>query len=277
MSRSISELPRSERAPSSPSSIGRARRAVGWRPGLTITVERWDGLMWGAPLLFALVYLIVLLISFSSVITSINLYGDAIIAPVLAKLAGQAPASSQVLLGHHAYYEEFLFLRATAGLSFYRQLWDVAPLLWTLLGVGMLAWSARRALGGFAAVLTASALICLGALGRYSFFIFDWHGLTVVHTILIGCALVWLAPRADRIGWRSLVTLGVAVGSISSLPAASDVLFLFWALIPMVVAALLISAKSTARGRWTPLAFVLIIVVVSLLVGSEIAHVMRTD
>jgi hypothetical protein len=124
-------------------------------------------LIWGLPALLALAYLIAVLANFSSVITSINMDSDAVVAPVLAKLLGEAPGASHVVLGNHPYYEEFLFLRATAGLPFDRQLWEVAPMLWTLLGAGVLAWSIRRAFGGFAALLAVSALICLGRLGRF--------------------------------------------------------------------------------------------------------------
>ena len=235
----------------------------------------WGRLAWGLPALLAAVYLIVLLINYRAVISSINMYGDAVIAPVLAKLFGGAPPGSQVVLGHHPYYEEFLFLRATAGLPFYRGLWEVAPLVWTLGGVALLAWSARRALGGFAAMLTASALICLGALGRFSFFTLDWHGLTVIHTILIGSALVWLAPRASRTSWAGLVGAALALGLVSALPTASDLLFLFWALIPMAVAAVLMASRSTGRARWTPIVFTLITVTVALVAGAEVVHLMR--
>ena len=271
----ISDTSRAERTPLV---AGLARRAgiITEEPGGDRAL-RWGRLVWGLPALLAAVYLVVLLVDFRAVITSINMYGDAVIAPVLAKLFGHAPAGSQVVLGHHPYYEEFLFLRATAGLPFYRGLWEVAPLLWTLGGVALLAWSARRALGGFAAMLTASALICLGVLGRFSFFTFDWHGLTVIHTILIGCALVWLAPRASRISWPGLVSAAIVLGLFSAVPTASDLLFLFWALIPMGIAAVLMSTRSTGRARWTPIAFTLITVTVALAAGAEIAHLMRAS
>lgn len=270
----MSETGQPEQASAQPP-IGLSGRAAAWRPRLSVGARRWEQFGWGLPALLAGVYLIVLAVNFRSVITSINMYGDGIIAPVLAKLAGQAPAGSQVVLGHHAYYEEYLFLRATAGLPFYRVLWELAPFLWTLVGIAMLAWSARRALGGFAAVITTSALICLGTLGRYSFFTFDWHGLTVVHTILVGSSLVWLAPRAARISWRGVVTLGIAIGLISALPASSDPLFVFWALIPMAVAALVMSSRNSGRARWTPLVLVAVTVAVSLILGGEIAQIMR--
>jgi hypothetical protein len=237
----------------------------------------WGRLLWAAPALLAGVYLIVLLVDFGPVITSINTFGDAVIAPVLGKLAGQAPANSLIVLGHHPYYEEFLFLRATAGLPFYRSLWNITPLLWTLLGMGILAWSARRALGWVAAVLTTSALICLGALGRFEFFTFNWHGLTVIHTILIGASLVWLAPRAGEISWRRLVIVAVALGLLSALPASSDVLFLIWALVPMAIVAGVLFYLGQGRARWTPAAFTAIVILVAVVLGAVIGDIMRAN
>src|SRR5437016_576774 len=100
-----------------------AQRLTGPRSLLAWRRLTWRRLLPALPILLAGLYLVVLLIDFSPVITSINTFGDAVIAPVLAKLAGQAPPGSQVVLGHHPYYEEYLFLRATAGLPFYRVLW----------------------------------------------------------------------------------------------------------------------------------------------------------
>lgn len=232
-------------------------------------------LLLGLPALFAAAYLILLAVDFSPVISGINTYGDAVIAPVLGKLAGHAPAGSRILLGHHAYYEEFLFLRATAGLPFYRELWELAPMLWTLLGFGILGWAAWRALGRFAALISASAVVCLGNLGRFSFFALDWHGLTVLHTILLGAALVWLAPRAEQIRWSRLALAAVSLGLISALPVASDPLFLEWALVPMGLATASLARRASARGRRTLGVFTLVTAIVSLIAGSVIADVMR--
>ena len=234
-------------------------------------------LFWALPALFGAAYLAVLLVDFHQVIGGINTYGDAIIAPVLGKLAGQAPPGAHVLLGHHAYYEEYLFLRATAGLSFYRSLWNVAPLAWTLAGFGVLGWAAWRALGGFAALLTVSAVICLGNHGRLMFFSFNWHGLTVIHTILMAAALVWLAPRAARISWPAVVIAAVALGLISTLPAASDQLFPFWALVPLCLAAGLMGLRSEGRARWTPIVFALITTVIALAGGEVITQIMLAN
>jgi hypothetical protein len=76
----------------------------------------------GVPALIAIAYLIAMLLNFHSIITGINMDSDVAVAPVMAKLLGHAPANSHVILGSHPYYEEFVFMRATAGLPFYRQL-----------------------------------------------------------------------------------------------------------------------------------------------------------
>lgn len=244
------------------------------KPG-TLAVPR--RLLLVLPAALAAGYLIVLLVDFSAVISGINTYGDAVIAPVLAKLAGQAPPGSHVLLGHHAYYEEYLFLRATAGLPFYRGLWEVAPMVWTLLGFGLLGWAAWQTLGRFAALMTVSAAACLGGLSRFAFFSLDFHGLTVLHTIAIAAALVWLAPRAETIPWARLTLAAGGLGLISALPMASDPLFVEWALVPMGAAVGMMILRSSGRARWTLAAFGLGTALVALIAGTVIVHVMQAD
>jgi hypothetical protein len=262
-----------------PAITGELRSAwSGWRDWrIRSALQRhWRTLLWGLPGLFALAYLIAVLVDFRPIITSINMDSDVAIAPVLAKLFGQAPSGSHVLLGNHPYYEEFLFLRATAGLPFYRQLWDTAPFLWTLAGFAILGWSARRVFGNLSALLAVSALICLGQLGRFSFFTFDWHGLGVFHTILIGAALVWLTPRAGVIKWRLLAALSVSLGLISALPVASDPVFPFWALIPAVLTTVLMAWRGAGRSRATLPAFALLTTAVAVAGGVLIGHFMRS-
>jgi hypothetical protein len=229
------------------------------------------------PALLAVIYLIAMVVDFHSIISGINLDGDVVVAPVMAKLLGQAPAGSQVILGNHPYYEEFLFMRATAGLPFYRGLWEVAPMLWSVLGFGVLAWTVRRVFGTLEAVLVATALLCFSTLGRFSFFSMDWHSATVVHTILVGAALTWLAPRAADIGWGLLTGLAVILGLINALPVASDVLFGVWALGPAVIAAGVMAWRGKGRIRLTLPAFAVLSAVVAIVAGLVLKHVLRAD
>ena len=238
-------------------------------------IRRRPALLWMCPALIALVYLIALVARYGSVIRAINMDSDVSVAPVIAKLAGQAPAGSQIVLGNHPYYEEYLFMRATAGLSFYRQLWEIAPFVWTLLGFALLGWSVRSAFDRLSAVLVCCALLCLGYIGMFSFFALDWHGLTVLHTIVLAAALVWLTPRAGEISWAQLVSLAITLGLLSALPAASDQLFFIWALIPLIVASGVLAWRGAGRLRVTLPAFALLTTLVAVVAGAIIAHSMR--
>jgi hypothetical protein len=234
-------------------------------------------LLWLFPALLALVYLITLFVRYGSVIRSIDMDSDVSIAPVIAKLAGQAPAGSHVVLGNHPYYEEYLFMRATAGLSFYRQLWNVAPLVWTGLGFALLGWSVRRAFDRVSAVLVCCAVVCLGYIGMFSFLALDWHGLTVVHTIIVAAAFVWLTPRAADISWGQLASFAVLLGLVSALPTASDQLFFAWALIPLLLASGVMAWRGAGRLRATLPAFAILTTVVAVVAGAIIAHSMRSS
>jgi len=240
-----------------------------------VLARNWRTLLWATPALIALIYGIVVLAEFRSIITQIYLNSDSAAAPVLAHLAGEAPAGAQVVLGNHPYYEEYLFLRLTSGLPGYRQLWEVAPLLWSLAGLALLGWSTWRALGRGAALLAVSAVLCVGAFGRIVFLTFDWHGLSVVHTVLTAAVLIWLTPRAAGLSWPRIVALAVALGAAGVLPAASDRLFLYWALIPMIVTGLAIAWRGAGPVRARMAAFAIIAAAVALIGGALVAHAMR--
>jgi hypothetical protein len=250
------------------------------RGSRAVAGELWAGdrrtLLWAIPGLIALVYGVVVLVDFGSIITWIYYNSDSAAAPVLAHLAGEAPSAAQVVLGNHPYYEEYLFLRWTSGLSFYRQLWEVTPLLWSLLGLGLLGWSTWRALGRFAALLATSALVCVGAFGRIAFLTFDWHGLSAVHTIATGAALVWVTPLAAGYAWWRVVVLAAALGALGMAPSASDQLFPFWALTPMLITCLAIAWRGAGPVRARMIVFGVVATLVSLGGGALIAHVMRS-
>jgi hypothetical protein len=253
-------------------------RARGFHPraGVAVLARNWRTLLWATPALCAFLYGLVVLTEFRSLIAQIDLNSDAAVAPVLGHLAGQAPSGAQIVLGNHPWYEEYLFLRLTDALPDYRQLWDVAPMLWSLFGLALLGWSAWRTFGRFAAMIVVCALACAGWFGRFAFFTFDWHGLTAVHTVVIGVALVWLAPRAATLSWRRIVALAVGLGLIGVLPAASDRLFLYWALIPTVVTVVAIGWRGAGAMRARIALFGILSVVVSLAGGALVAHLFRS-
>jgi hypothetical protein len=225
--------------------------------------------------LFAAAYGVVVLANFSSLITAVNMSSDNAVAPVIGKLLGSAPHGSQVLLGNHPWYEELWFLRATSGLPGYRQLWDIVPVASSLLGLALLAWSTWKALGAQAAALAASALLCVGAGAREFFFTFDSHGITAVHTILLGVFLVWLVGWAERLRDWQLALAALVAGTVSAAPATGDKLFLYWALLPMLAAAALLVWRTRSRVYWRVLAVTVGVAAIALGGGALLRHAMH--
>jgi len=197
----------------------------------------------------ALVYAVALLVNFHELITAVYVNSDAALAPVLGQGIGHAAAGSYVSLGNHAWYEEWLFLLATRSLPGYRQLWEIAPLLWSGAGLGLMLWAARAALGAWSATLTGAALLCVGAFGRFCFLAINWHSLSLVHTALMAAVLVWLVPRVGTLATRKLVAIALLLGLVSALPTASDSLFPFWALLPSVAAAAAAATRLAPAAR----------------------------
>ncbi len=230
--------------------------------------ERWPQLWPWAPVVLASVYALVVLVNFRSLITAINMDSDVSIAPMIGKLVGSAPHGAMVSLGDHPWYEPLWFLHLTSGLPGYRQLWEVAPAAWSLIGIAILAWSAWYAFGPWAGVLAASALLCAGTAGRFMFFSFDWHGPTAVHGVFLGALIVWLAGRARTLATWKFAVIAVLMGVLSAAPAAGDKLFLVWAILPMLVTAGLLAWRARAWAYWRLLAAAAGIAAIALVVGK---------
>lgn len=226
-------------------------------------------------MLFAAAYGLVVLVNFSALITAINMSADVVSAQVIGKLLGSAPHGAEALLGHHAYYEELLFLRATAGFPHYRQLWEAAPVAWCLIGLGLLAWSACKALGAWQGALVASAGLCAGASAREYFFSFDSHGLAAIHTVFLGVLLVWLVGRAQRLRVWQLALVAIVAGALSAAPVSSERVFLYWALLPMVGTSALLLWRTRRPEHWRVLGVAVAISAIALVGGHMIAHAMQ--
>jgi hypothetical protein len=241
------------------------RLAAGWRREA----------LWWLPVVCAAFYAVAALVSFHELITSIYVNSDAALAPVLGQAIGHVPAGSYISLGNHAWYEEWLFLLASRDLPAHRQLWELAPMLWSLFGLGILLWTARTALGAWSAALCGAALLCVGAFGRFCFMAINWHSLSIVHTVLVVGMLVWLVPRLRAISWRRLIGVAGGLGALSALPTASDSLFPFWALLPLVVAAAVAGRRFSPPARARLVVFTAVTLGVAVVGALALASVMR--
>jgi hypothetical protein len=233
------------------------------------------GFFWWLPAACAAIYFGAFLVSFHDIIASVYINSDAAVAPVLGQAIGHIPAGAYASLGNHAWYEEWLFLLATRGWSAHLRLWELAPALWSLFGLGIFVWTARGALGAWSAALAGAALVCVGAFGRFCFLAIEWHSLSLVHTILLVAASVWLVPRLGSMSWRRVVAVAAGLGILSALPTASDSLFLPWALIPFVVMAAAMVPRLSPAARARLVVFSAIVVCLAAVGAQALASIMR--
>jgi hypothetical protein len=222
----------------------------------------------------ASVFVLLSLIHLGAILSGIYRDSDAAVAPVLATLAPHAPPGSTVVLGQHAWYEDFLVLLATRWLPLHRQLWLILPIVWCGAGLGLLAWTIRRAFGSWEACVAIAALVCVGAPGRHYLLTWDAHSITVLHTVVLAAVLVWLSSNVGRLSNRTLIVGAVALGLLDSLPAASDMLIVFWGLIPFAMAA---AAIAWCGFGWGLLTFAVVSGTVALVGGAAIDSLMRAN
>lgn len=194
---------------------------------------------------FGVVYLILLALRFRGIVTTGNLDADAVSAPVIGELFGNAPASAHVVLGTFGWYSSLLFLLATKWLPAHRQVWEVAPYLMALAGAALTAWSVWRVAGRFAAGLTAVLLVCAAAPTLRLLLSMTQHAPA---WFCLGLLAAFLALAEDRTRRRGavLVAAAVVVGLIVGVNAASDPLLVISGLAPFVLAVL--ASSALARG-----------------------------
>jgi hypothetical protein len=221
-------------------------------------------------------YALLVLLNLSAMLGGIYQDSDAAAAPVLATLGPHAPAGSVITLGQHAWYEDYLLLVATRWLPLHRDLWELAPVAWCVAGLGLVGWSVARAFDRVWAAVVVAALMCVGQQGRHYFLSWDAHSITALHAAILGAVLVWLAPRAAAMRWPRLAVLTTVVGLFGALPWASDTLFALWALAPFVLAAALLAWCLPQRSGWPLLALAVASSILTVLLGSAVAEVMRS-
>jgi hypothetical protein len=104
------------------------------------------------------------------------------------------------------------------------------------------------------------------------FFSFDWRGPTALHTVFLGALIVWLAGRARALAAWQFAGIGALMGAISAAPAAGDKLFLYWAILPMLVTATLLVWRVRAKEYRRLLGVAVGIAVIALAVGAVLHH-----
>jgi hypothetical protein len=216
----------------------------------------------------------VLLAQAHALIRSLYLSADNASGLVLPALASHAPPGSVVNLGDHAWYEAWWFMRATASLPDYRALWEVAPFVFGLLGVGVVAACAWWALGRLAALLSAVVLLATSEAQRTILYVPDNHGMTVLHAAVLCGALLVVYRRslATRVTPRFLLLIGVPLVAFTGLGLTDQLLFVN-GLVPFAFAPLLCWWRIPSRAWRTVSAFAIVAAVLSALLALLLTHI----
>jgi hypothetical protein len=214
-------------------------------------VLRWS--RWAA-LPFAAAYLILMAHQLHGAITSTNLDADAASGPVIGQLFGAAPAHANVVLGEFGWYATLLFDLATKWLPAHRQVWEAAPYAMALAGAGLAAWSVWEVAGRWAAGLTAVLLICASPATVHLLLSSTQHAPDWFCLALLGAFLVVLERRAEVLPWPLLAALGLVIGTIVGVNAASDLLVAVAVVAPfalaLIASALLGPERRSRRALW---------------------------
>jgi hypothetical protein len=226
--------------------------------------------------LVGVVNFVVLLAQGPELVHSLYLNADNASSLVLPALAGHAPAGSVVNLGDHPWYEPWWYMRATAGLPHYRQLWEIAPFVTGLLGIAAVSASAWLALGRLAALISAVALLAASEALRVVLYTPETHGLIVVHlgVLCVALLLVLRWSRARRPALGRLLLLGVPLVLFTG-AGFTDQLLLVSGLGPFVLAPLVCWLRLGSRAWRTVSAFALATAVLSGVLALLLAHVMQ--
>jgi hypothetical protein len=189
------------------------------------------------PVLIATVNVGLLLAKLSGIISTLYLSSDTASAPVIASLANPPPATQIVTLGNYSWYEALWFMQATLGLPAHRQIWEIAPIVWTALAYVVLVRAAWVLFGRWVALMTGAIVMCVTPFQQTVFFTLDTHGPLLVHACVLAGALVWLSMRRSPPGWALLVALGVPLAAFTGAGVASDQLAFVAYVIPFAAAA----------------------------------------
>lgn len=226
--------------------------------------------------LVALANLLVLLAQAPTLARDLYLNSDNATALVLPALSGHALPGAIVNLGDHPWYEPWWYMRATAGLPGYHQLWEIAPFVLGLLGIAAVVACAWLALGPLAGLLCAAALLAASETLRGDLYTPETHGLVVLHLgVLCGALLLvqrW--ARASRLAPARLLLLGVPFVIFTG-AGLTDQLLLVSGLAPFVLAPLLCWLRLRDPAWRAVSAFAIATAVLAGIVALLLAHVMQ--
>ena len=182
----------------------------------------------------------VLAVTFKSLVQALYQSADLASAPYIGEVYPQAPPGAEVVLTNFPWFSTLWFEQATHWLPAHRQVWEVGPWLWSLVGVGLVAWSTARAVGRWAGAMVAVVLGCAGTGLILWQFAGSGHAPTFAHVGLLGAFLVLCATRPQGLIGRPAVHVAVCLllAAVTAAAVASDQLLLLAGVAPFALAGL---------------------------------------
>lgn len=214
---------------------------------LPSALRRRQGWLLLAPFGLGAAYVVLLTIHFGGIVAGIYRTPDYASGPVIGELFSEAHGT-RVVLGDNPWYTSLWFELLTRWAPFYRDLWQVAPWIGSLVAIAIVAWATARVGGRAAGWLVAFVCVCAGPQPLLYEFGWTQHGPTLLPACLLDGFLVFLVGRGGMVGRRSLHVLACAfVAAAAAAGAASDKLLFVSGILPFVLSGLVVAA--VARGR----------------------------
>jgi hypothetical protein len=212
-------------------------------PPLAHRARRVTALLPWSPVLIGAAYLVFFIARLPGLIERVYWDSDAASAAVIAETAGHG---GTVILERFGWFTALWFALLTRPLPLHRQLWEVAPYLFSLASVALLAWASWRLAGRWAAAMTAAAAVATSPFVSYDLVTLNYHTTTWAATVVLAVYCLWLThqPPGSRLAFAS-----VLVTVLAGTTLASDLLFAFAGLIPFALTGLLL--VSLPRFRLT--------------------------
>jgi hypothetical protein len=184
------------------------------------------------PVLLGAAYLVLFAVRFPRLIERVYWDSDAATAAVIAETMG----GGTVVLERFGWFTALWFALLTRSLPLLRQIWEVAPYLFSLCSVALLAWASWRLTGRWAAAMTATAAVATSPFVSYDLVTLNFHTGTWLATVVLAAYCVWLAHRPPP---TRVLLAAVLVSALAGTTLASDSLFAAVGLIPLFLTRLL--------------------------------------
>jgi hypothetical protein len=198
-------------------------------------------LLW-FPVVLGGAYLLLLTVRFPHLIERVYWDSDAATAAVLAETAGHGT----VVLERFGWFTALGFAVLTRPLPLHRQIWEVAPYLFSLCSVALLSWASLRLAGRWAAAMTAVAAVATSPFVTYDLVTLNFHTATWVPTVVLAAYCLWLTrmPPMPHAVFAAVLMSGLAGATL-----ASDTLFLPSGLLPFALVGVLLLRLPGMRSQ----------------------------